>query len=184
MKIFQIVLLSLIALLLVSCDDDDPTNPTPEELITTLTYTLSPTQGGSDVLLTFVDLDGDGGNDPVISGGTLSANSTYNGSIELLNESLDPAEDITQEVEEESLEHQFFFSTSGTNLTVAYDDEDGDGNPLGLRTVIETGDTSSGTLTVILRHEPAKDAEGVSTGLIGNAGGETDIEVSFEITVQ
>ncbi|HBK71516.1 MAG TPA: type 1 periplasmic binding fold superfamily protein, partial [Flavobacteriaceae bacterium] len=36
----------------------------------------------------------------------------------------------------------------------------------------------------ILRHEPNKSASGVSDGDITNAGGETDIEVIFNITVQ
>ena len=35
-----------------------------------------------------------------------------------------------------------------------------------------------------LRHEPAKDASGVAAGDITNAGGETDIEVTFDVTVE
>jgi hypothetical protein len=38
---------------------------------------------------------------------------------------------------------------------------------------------SSGTLTVTLRHEPTKP----NTGL-GDAGGETDIAATFNVTVQ
>ena len=41
----------------------------------------------------------------------------------------------------------------------------------------------NGTITVILRHEPDKDASGVSNGDITNAGGETDIEVVFNVEV-
>ena len=37
----------------------------------------------------------------------------------------------------------------------------------------------SATMTVILRHEPNKAGAGVSDGDITNAGGETDIEVTF-----
>ena len=42
----------------------------------------------------------------------------------------------------------------------------------------------SGTITVTLRHEPNKDAAGVSSGDIANAGGETDIEVTFNVEIQ
>ena len=51
-------------------------------------------------------------------------------------------------------------------------------------TTLTTGEAGTGTLSIILRHEPAKDASGVSDGQIANAGGETDIEVSFNITIE
>lgn len=170
-------------LFLNSCKDDDPVEENDEEVITTLTYTLTPTTGDA-VTLSFSDLDGDGGNDPVITGGTLQANMTYTGALDLKNESETPAESITEEIEEEDLEHQFFFTVAGANLTVAYGDQDANGNPLGLATTLTTGDASTGTLQVVLRHEPDKSATGVSTGDITNAGGETDIEVTFDITIQ
>ena len=49
---------------------------------------------------------------------------------------------------------------------------------------LTTGDAASGNITIILRHEPVKDAEGVSDGDITNAGGETDISVTFPVVVQ
>ena len=36
----------------------------------------------------------------------------------------------------------------------------------------------------MLRHEPDKSAAGVSSGDITNAGGETDIEVSFNVIIE
>ncbi|MFK7756623.1 MAG: type 1 periplasmic binding fold superfamily protein [Flavobacteriales bacterium] len=181
-------LLSLFLVLgLSSCDDDEPECPiipNEEEVITTMTYTLTPDGGGETVVLSFLDLDGDGGNDPIITGDTLTANTTYTGALDLLNQAENPAESITEEVEEEAEEHQFFFSSTLADLTVAYGDSDAEGNPLGLVTSVTTGAAGSGMLTVILRHEPAKDAAGVSDGDITNAGGETDIEVDFPVNVQ
>jgi len=69
-------------------------------------------------------------------------------------------------------------------LSVAYDDKDANGNPVGLSSILTTGDAASGSITITLRHEPAKSASGVSNGDITNAGGETDIEVIFPINVQ
>ncbi len=172
-----------VASLFIACEQDDPDVVNEEEVITTLEYTLS-ADGMEDVVLRFEDLDGDGGNAPTITGGTLAANTGYTGTIVLLNEQEDPAENITEEIEEEDLEHQFFFQTTVDGLSIGYTDKDANGDPLGLSTSIRTSDAGSGTLTVILRHEPDKKADGVSGGDITNAGGETDIEVSFDIDVQ
>jgi len=183
-NIFPLSLLLLTALFFSACEKDDPDVDPPLEVITTVNYTLTPDGGGAAVVLTFSDSDGDGGNAPVITGGTLEANQSYTGGLELLNESTSPTEDITEEIREEDLEHQFFFQSDLSNLTVAYNDEDADSNPVGLSSTITTGDPESGTLTITLRHEPNKSGEGVSDGDITNAGGETDIEVTFPIDVQ
>ncbi len=175
-----VLLLSLAA---CSDDVDDPEIENEEELITSLYLTLTDQSGGA-YAFTFYDLDGDGGDAPVMTTAPLPANSTFTASIELLNEAEDPAEVITEEIEEEDDEHQFFYIVSGANLTVSYDDEDDNGNPIGIKTNMTSGDVSTGTLQVILRHEPAKDAAGVSDGQIANAGGESDIEVSFPIVIQ
>ncbi|WP_041265024.1 hypothetical protein [Bernardetia litoralis] len=177
---FLVLIFSTLVLFSSCEDDEDPVIPNEEEVITTLTYTLT-ADGQPTVVLSFKDLDGDGGNSPVITGGTLAANTVYEGKIELLNEI--EGEDITEEIEEEDDEHQFFFSATGLDLAVAYNDTDGT-NPVGLQTTVSTGEATTGTLKVTLRHEPSKDAEGVSDGVITNAGGETDIEVEFDVTVE
>ena len=181
--IFNTLALVMAISIFTACEKDDPVVPNEEELITTLTYTLSAT-GADPVVLSFTDLDGDGGNAPTINGGTLAANTTYTGSIDLLNETETPAESITEEIEEEQEEHQFFYAASGLDLTIAYTDADANNQPVGLTTTITTGDAGSGNLTVTLRHEPNKDGAGVAAGQIENAGGETDIEVTFPITIR
>jgi hypothetical protein len=179
---------ALVLLLLVatSCDSDDPEPVNEEELITTLNVTFTNTSNASDVVTaTFRDLDGEGGNDGVTTNPTLSANTTYTVRVEFLNESETPAEDITEEVAEEDDEHQVFFITgAGLNFTYTYGDQDGNGNPVGLIGTGTTGDASSGSMDVVLVHEPTKTAAGVSNGDISNAGGEEDIRVSFTVTVQ
>ena len=171
-------------LFFTACEKEDPIVPNEEELITTLIYTLTPVGGGSPVEFRFTDLDGDGGDAPVITNGTLSANTTYSGVITLLNETESPADVISEEVANEAEEHQLFFTVTTANATIAYADADADGNPIGLTTTMTTTGTSTGTLMVTLRHEPNKTATGVSSGDIANAGGETDIEVTFDVTVQ
>ncbi len=175
--------LSVILLATSACKKDDPVIPNEEELITTFTYTLT-TTGATPVVLSFSDLDGDGGNAPIISGGTLQANTTYTGTIDLLNEAESPAESITAEIAEEKEEHQFFFATDGLDLRFTYEDVDANQQPVGLMTTLITGNAGTGNLRITLRHEPNKSATGVSMGNLDNAGGETDIEVTFPVTVQ
>ena len=190
-KINLLLALGVFSMLFItSCEKDEPDDPiipNEKEVITTLNYTLTP-ESGTPIILSFRDLDGDGGNEPIISDGTLASGMSYIGSMELLNELEDPAEDITLEVAEEELEHQFFYETSFptelSDVNIAYNDLDEEGNPIGLSTVLTTGEMGSGTITVTLRHEPNKDAAGVSSGDIANAGGETDIEVTFNVEIQ
>ncbi len=183
-KFLFISLLFSSSLFFTSCDPEVIDPPVDPELITTLNYTLTPMGGGTAVMLSFQDIDGDGGNAPIITDGVLAANQTYTGAIELLNESESPAENITEEIEAEDDEHQFFYQTSVSDLSLVYTDQDGNGNPIGLTTTLTTGDAASGNLTIILRHQPDKSASEVSNGDISNAGGETDIEVTFPISVQ
>lgn len=179
------ITLKLLALIAVfgfwSCsDDDDPAPIDEEETITTLTAVLAET-GGSTVTLQSRDLDGDGPDAPVITvSGPLAANTTYTGAITLLNETESPAENITEEIEEEDDEHQFFFATTGNINSVTYADQDGDGNPVGLSFVLTTGDAGAATITITLRHEPKKPNDGT----LSDAGGETDIAQSFTLDIQ
>jgi len=183
-QILKLIGLYLIALIgFSSCEKDDPKIPNEEELITTLIYTLEPVGGGEKVVLSFKDLDGDGGDDPVITTGALQSNTSYSCEIQLLNELETPAEDITKEVKEEGDEHQFFYSSNIGGLSVIYSDKDENNNPIGIATQLTTLDAGSGSLKIILRHEPDKFGEGVAAGDISNAGGETDIEVTFDIDV-
>jgi hypothetical protein len=169
--------------LIFSCSSDDDSTPEPvleEEVITTMTITLE-ADGQADVILQTQDLDGDGPDLPVVTvSGNLSSNTNYSGSITLLNETEDPAENMTEEIEEEDLAHQFFYSVgSGLDAETDYNDADSEGNPLGLDFVLSTYSASSGSITFTLRHEPNKPNMGLE-----DAGGETDIEATFNVSIQ
>jgi len=181
---YSIILIFAMSLVMSSCEKEDPEIPNEEELITTVNYYLTADNGNSTMTLSFKDLDGDGGNEAEITGGVLEANTVYSGRIELLNEAETPIENITEEVDEEGTLHQFFFQPTIPDLSIKYSDVDNNGNPIGIKSELSTGTTANGTLTIILRHEPNKTASGVANGDIGNAGGETDIQVTFPIDVQ
>ncbi|MBT8245284.1 MAG: type 1 periplasmic binding fold superfamily protein [Winogradskyella sp.] len=189
MKNLKLSLLLLLASIFTfSCsDDDNPEAVNEEEVITTLRLTLTPQGGGTAIVLQSQDLDGDGPNPPVITpmSAQLSANTTYDAIVQVFNELETPADNITLEVAEEDDEHQFFYEFTGAaNSSASYTDADADGNPVGITTTISSGVVSTGNaLTVTLIHEPQKDAAGVSSGDITNAGGETDVEVTFSYDV-
>lgn len=180
----KLLFFAFILFSVISCDDDKGEVPNEEEVITTLNYVLAPSDGGAAITLSFRDLDGDGGNAPVITGGTLATNKTYVGTLQLLNETETPAGNINEEIQEEKEDHQFFFQSTVPNIAVSYTDLDANGKPVGLLSTLVTGAAGSGNIKVTLRHEPNKTATGVSNGDITNAGGETDIEVTFPVNVQ
>ena len=173
---------ALLTLAMLGCSDDDtaPEIINEDELITTVILTLTP-DSGDQVVLTTKDLDGVGPDEPVTTVvGNFSENTIYDGTVAFLDESGEEVEDITQEVIEEADEHQVFYTVGeGLNITTTYLDSDSNGNPLGVSITLETGEASSGSLTVTLRHEPVKPNDGLES-----AGGETDISTSFDVSIQ
>jgi len=178
-KLLAIVLLT--SIVFTSCKKDDPAPVNEEEVITTMTVTLSPDAGGTDIVLKSLDIDGDGPGTPVITvSGNLTAGATYNGSIVLLNETVNPAENVTLEVIDENTEHQFFYTPgAGLDVATSYANFDDNGNNFGTQFTLVAGAAGTGNLTVTLIHQPTKP----NTGLT-DAGGETDFEATFPVTIE
>ncbi|QXP62395.1 type 1 periplasmic binding fold superfamily protein [Polaribacter sp. R2A056_3_33] len=184
-SIKHVLVLASIIVLAASCSDDDPIAVNEEELITTVTLVLTPENGGDTITLKSTDLDGDGPTEPEVSiSGNLAANTIYTGVTKVLNETENPAEDITLEVEEEGVDHQFFYTFTNEIASTTYIDTDLNGAPIGIDFSLTTTDAGSESLTVSLIHEPNKSGEGVVDGDISNAAGETDAEVTFAITIE
>lgn len=180
-----------------SCKEDanEVTAPTPQspagetELITDVNLTFTNPLGESTTAI-FSDPDGDGGIAPTITGINLKTNTTYTCSIDVLDASNPSAVDsITIEISEEDEDHQFFYI--GGNLLpatvgIAYNDFDDNNKPVGLVSTWTVGagvSPSNATMKITLRHEPNKDGANVSNGDITNAGGETDVEIDFPISI-
>ncbi|WP_460190200.1 type 1 periplasmic binding fold superfamily protein [Urechidicola sp. KH5] len=184
MKAIKFLTLALVAsLLFISCDDDAPDEVNEEELITQVIVTLVPVGAGDTVTMTATDLDGEEGPNPPVYdvSGPLAAGVSYSGTVEFWNTTEDPAEDITIEIGEEDDEHQVFYIPNGTlDVTVDYEDMDANNNPVGLDFTVNAGVVSDGTLNVVLRHEPNKPNDGT----LADAGGSTDIDVTFDVEVQ
>ncbi len=190
------------AITIVSCSDDDDAAPEEEnelEVITNVSLVFTNTADATDVVtVSAVDPDGEGiqGLQEDNTAITLSLNATYRLSFVILNAlDLDDVEDIGEEIEEEDDEHQFFFSftqdafvnpTGDGNVDTAsdpinYEDEDDNGNPLGLSTTWTTGATpvAGGNFTARLQHQPD-----VKTATSGANDGDTDFNLSFVLNIQ
>lgn len=148
-----------------------------EELITTIKMNFKNKANNAVTTFTARDLDGEGGNPPVIDAISLLANAEYELTLEFLNESVNPPEDITEEIEEEADDHLVIFKKSGSlNLNVTITDRDSKNLPVGLKSNVTSGAASNGTFTVILKHQP-----GVKNGQ--EAPGSVDYEVTFNVTL-
>ncbi len=162
--------------------DDAPTPQAPNEQEQITTLHLIVKEGGMLVdTFSFKDLDGPGGNAPTIETISLTASINYSATLLLLDQSKNPVDTISNEVEEEKNAHQFFYEITTANLTAQYNDVDDNGVPLGLETLMTTGTASTGTLKVTLKHQPS----GIkpTTGNGDSSLGDTDVEVVFDVIV-
>lgn len=187
MKNLQFIKLAIIATtLLSSCSNNESHshNTNEEELITSVITTL--TADNQTITLTSKDLDGNGPNAPVVTvSGDLTVNTNYTGSIKILNESVNPAVDISNEIKEEGLEHQIFYQAPASIGAFSYTDVDTQGNPIGLSFTLRTAASpTDGSIVIVLRHLPNKSASGVAGGTITNAGGSTDASVTYNVKVR
>ncbi|MBC7487573.1 MAG: hypothetical protein H7282_12550 [Cytophagaceae bacterium] len=178
--------ISALIMLLLSCKKNHDNAPTPQdqnetELITTVSLIIK--ENGTPVnTFTFNDPDGAGGVNPIVDQITLEANKTYTCTLRLLDETKNPTDTTSLEIEEEKDVHQFFFHPSaGTNMSFAYVDYDDHHVPVGLQSTITTGAAGTGTLRVVLKHQPGLKP---TSGNGDEALGETDMEVSFDVTIQ
>ncbi len=187
MKKNSLSLLILFFLLIASsCKRNQDDAPSPqdqneEELITTVSLIIK--ENGILVdTFSFKDPDGAGGITPTVEDIILTAGKTYTCTLLLLDETKNPADTTSKEIEEEKEVHQFFFHPSaGTNLTVTYLDYDDNLVPVGLETQLVSGAASTGTYKIVLKHQPGVKP---TSGDGEEALGETDVEVEFDVVIQ
>lgn len=155
-----------------------PPNPNDEELITTIKLTLVDSAGlKPTVMAQYRDIDGDGGANP-IQWDTLrmQANTTYLGTIELLDESSSPVDTISLEVRDEGVDHLFCYSINGIQTQIQRTDTDANGLEVGLTTKWHSGAAGNGNVNIQLRHQP-----GIKNGTCSL--GAADIDLVFQTEV-
>lgn len=169
---------------MTSCKKDK-VEENEEEVITTMRLTFVPVGGGATVTYQYDDADGPGGNAPTQDEIVLAPLKTYNVSVQLLNKTASPAEDITLEVQEEADAHRFYYQpTAPGNITVSNLDNDANGVPVGITSTWTTGPAATGSVTVTLRHYPAVPPNKAVADLVNSDKSGTDAEVSFVTRIQ
>ena len=165
-----------------SCkDDNEPAPEDEQEVITSVTISLTPTGKGQDTEATISTLSGS----PVQNAPlTLRPGTEYTAVVTFSDESKTPVADLTAEIRNERDEHLLVYTftpDAGSNATVTVNITDMDQNnrPVGLEPTITTGPgTGNGKMRVVLKHQPG----GLKTGTNTTAG-ETDVDVSFNVIV-
>lgn len=183
---------------LAACGDDGGSTNENEVITTVILNFAKP--GGSPVVATFNDPDGDGGASPTVDPVNLTPGN-YTLTVQFQNRLVSPPEEITEEVDGEHNVHLLLFTGTAvvgpatTNTTgplmQTYADMDDNGLPVGLTNTI-VGSAGTGQLTVTLRHMPPEEPPvkssstlmDVKTGGIDSIGGSTDAQVNFAVTVQ
>ena len=159
---WSIAVMIVLALFMQACDPETPDNEEEEIDTVTLTFTNGPT----------VVWQLDDTVNPTI---TLDANTTYTVAITFTNE--EEGEDVTEEILAEDDEHIVCYEPmDGADVAVTRTDSDGT-YEVGLATTWETGAASTGSIDVLLRHQP-----GVKDGTC--TPGDSDVEVTFELEIQ
>jgi hypothetical protein len=181
---WSFLLVATLALLFSACEKGNGGEINEEEIITTVQLTFVP-QGGATLTYKFEDLDGPGGAAPLADPVILAANTTYAVTVQLLNKTVNPVQDITEEVAEEAQAHRFYYQPSaGSNIAVSGLNNDAAGIPLGITSTWTTGAAATGTINVILRHYPGNPANKATDDPADSPKSSTDAEAEFITTVQ
>ncbi|KQS33248.1 hypothetical protein [Dyadobacter sp. Leaf189] len=156
-KLSSLLFLGL-AMSFTQCKDSgEDLQPDDEnELITSVTLNFKEDATGTVTSFSYKDADGDGGNAPTkFDTVALKANTKYTMTIEFLDESKTPADNITEEIREESDEHLLVYTPAPASLlTYTYGDKDENNFNVGLTGTVQTGPAGTGNLKVQLRHQP------------------------------
>jgi hypothetical protein len=185
-KLFKVVMGILISsTMITACKKDSVEEPNDEEIITTMKLTFVPVGGGATLTYQFKDPDGPGGAAPTQDQIVLAPSKAYNVTVQLLNETKTPAEDITVEVAAEADAHRFYYEPAvGSNIVVSGLNNDGNGVPVGITGTWTTGAVATGKVKVTLRHYGGTPPGKAVGDLVNSSKSSTDIEVEFNTRIQ
>jgi hypothetical protein len=194
LKKVSLYLAALLTLGFASCKSEDPEKENDGEVITDVTLKFQELNASNALVgsvLSFKASDPQGievGKTPTIQSISLAKGKKYQMTIEVTNAI--KGEDITQEILTEAAAHQFFFlgQVFDSNIfSIQY--ADAGGVALGLKntvTVSISPGTNNSNMRVVLRHDLNKNFPGATSPTFANfaqAGGETDLDLTFPVTL-
>jgi len=161
----SIFLLGSLLITSTSCGDSDDPDPIDEqEEIASAKITFEPEGKGNLSEATTAQ-----------PGLTLVSPKTYTGTLTLYDAE---GNDITAEISDEGTKHEVFYISTVPGVTVTTTDQDDNGRPLGLESTLVTTAPGTGTLRVLLKHQPDKG----STSDMNK--GATDLDMTIQVVVQ
>jgi hypothetical protein len=176
---------AMLPVLFMACDKEIAEEENDNEVITTLELHFTEPGGSSPLIYQFDDPDGFGSGSvsPVVDVIRLAPGKTYDVEFKLLNKTINPVEDITGEIEEESAAHRFYILPSaGSNITITNTGNDENGLPLALTSTWTTGTSATGSVRIVLRHYP--DGGKAADDPVDSPKSGTDVDTIFETSVE
>lgn len=166
-----------------SCSDkaDDPKKNEENELITTVHLHLT-SPSGAMTMATWKDLTPDDAAGRTVDTLFLEDSTLYSGKVELSDQSKSPVVNISDEVQNEGVDHLFIYKQTPTAtpfwFTVIRTDKDANNKEIGLTYTLQTNGNKGVTgINVILKHQP-----GVKDG--SETPGDVDVDVVIPVKIQ
>tara|TARA_R110002012_G_scaffold322098_1_gene555458 strand:- start:27939 stop:28559 length:621 start_codon:yes stop_codon:yes gene_type:complete len=190
-----LIAIALVLFAFSSCSSEDPVPENDGELITDVTLTFQELDESGNAVgdsFDFTASDSEGievGGTPTVETVMLEKGKTYEMTIDVYNSLAE--EDITEEIQAEGDEHQFYFLgsafTSSPFLSYEYND---DGTELiGLKGIVRVQQSpgfNNANIQILLRHALDKNypgAENPNFQEYAQAGGESDLDITFPVVL-
>ena len=165
-------------------EEEEVMPPLPEnELITTISLRLISSDNADTLSSIWRDLTPNDTNPPdtIMAILNLKDSTLYRTEVAFLDETKSPVEDITTEVQSRANYHRIFYfpsSSLGANLNINITDLDTNSPPLvlGIKSNVQTFQSSSGVLRVVLKHQPDGKDGSFEPGTI-------DVDVNFRVVI-
>lgn len=177
------ILLFTALFFMASCKKFEAGEDNSGELITTLILKLSNISNGTVQQFTWEDVDGPGGNAPMVDSIVLNTGNAYTVSLEVWNNSGATPQNITEEIAEENEAHRFYYLPSTGSLIIDSLSLDENQMPLGLQSKWTTGVASAGTLNITLRHYPGTPPDKQISDPVNSPKSSTDIALTFNYRI-
>lgn len=176
---FIIFLFAVTTTSIMGCKPSTPPDPNEEELITTVLINLRDSSGvEANKSFMYKDSDGDGGAAPTVFDTIrLTNNKTYFADLYFLDDSKQPADTISNEIVAEADEHLICYTASGVTMPIQLLDKDANNLPLGLKSTWRAGAASSGSLRLVLKHQPGNKNGSCEPG-------SSDVDLTFQLRVE
>jgi small nuclear ribonucleoprotein (snRNP)-like protein len=148
-----------------------------QEVVTTVKIKLTDSAGNAKTF-TWEKKDPNSAAAPVVDTIKLVSNKVYTGELTILNASVNPVIDLTQEIRDKKADHLFVFRSASSSLKITITDLDANQKPVGLTTTWIGQAIGTANVNILLKHLPNKTAASPETT------GSTDIDATFPIKVQ